>query len=103
MVRMAASPAFTEADIRRAAGDKSFTRGLDYLDAVEDLEMASTEITASVCGSSEYRVCLAVGDEGLTGECTCPYGREGFFCKHCVAVGLSVLKMGGDLPQRIEA
>jgi uncharacterized Zn finger protein len=103
MVRMAVSPAFTEADIKRAAGDRSFARGGEYLDAVEDLEIGGAEITASVYGNSEYRVSLAFGDEGLTGDCTCPYGREGFFCKHCVAVGLAVLKVGDDLPRHIEA
>jgi uncharacterized Zn finger protein len=103
MVRMAASQAFTEADIKSAAGDKSYERGLDYLGVVEDLEITGAEITASVYCNTEYRVSLASAEEGITGDCTCPYGREGFFCKHCVAVGLSVLKMGDDLPQHIEA
>jgi uncharacterized Zn finger protein len=100
---MALSSAFTEADIKRAAGDKSFARGREYLDSVEDLEIGGSEITASVYGNSEYRVSLAFGDDGLTGDCTCPYGREGFFCKHCVAVGLAVLKIGDDLPRHVEA
>ncbi len=104
MVRMAASLAFTEADIERAAGGRSFARGREYLDAVEDLEIGDKEITASVFGNGEYRVLISFGDEeGLTGDCTCPYGREGFFCKHCVAVGLAVLKMGDDLPHHITA
>jgi uncharacterized Zn finger protein len=104
MVRMAVSPAFTEADIKRAAGDRSFARGLEYLGAVEDIHIGSKEITASVYGNGDYRVSLAFGDEeGLTGDCTCPYGREGFFCKHCVAVGLVVLQMGDDLSRHIEA
>jgi uncharacterized Zn finger protein len=101
MVLVAVNLAFTEADIKRAAGDKSFERGLDYLDAVGDLEIGDTEITASVYGSAEYQVSLAFGDERLTGDCTCPYGREGFFCKHCVAVAMCVLKMGDD--QQLEA
>ena len=96
MVRVAVNLAFTEADIRHVAGDKSFERGLDYLDAVEDLEIGGAEITASVYGSTEYRVCLLFGDEGVTGGCSCPYGQEGFFCKHCVAVAMCVLKMGED-------
>ena len=103
MVCVAVNLAFTEADIRQAAGDKSFERGLDYLDAVEDLEIDGAEITASVYGNTEYRVCLAFGGERLTGDCTCPYGREGFFCKHCVAVAMCVLKMGDDLPRQMAA
>jgi uncharacterized Zn finger protein len=103
MVGMQVFLPFTEADIRLAAGDRSFERGLDYLRAVQDLEISDTEITASVYGTSEYTVCLIIGDQGLTGGCTCPYGRDGFFCKHCVAVGLSVLEMGDELPRHIEA
>jgi uncharacterized Zn finger protein len=95
--RMTVSLGFTEADIKVAAGDKSFKRGLDYVEDVEDLEIAGTQITASVWGSGEYRVCLSAGEAGLRGECTCPYGREGFFCKHCVAVGLAVLQMNTEL------
>jgi uncharacterized Zn finger protein len=103
MVVMVASPAFTEADIKLAAGARSFERGLDYLSAVADLEVTSSRITASVYGNDEYRVCLIAGDEGLGGGCTCPHGQDGFFCKHCVAVGLSVLGMGEDLTRHMEA
>lgn len=103
MVRMTPVLAFTKDDLKEAAGDRSFERGLDYLREVEDLDVASTQITASVYGSSKYRVRLGFGDEELIGSCTCPYGQEGFFCKHCVAVGLAVLEMGDDLPVLIEA
>jgi uncharacterized Zn finger protein len=103
MVGMPISLPFTAADIRLAAGDRSYERGLEYVDAVEDLEISDTEVTASVYGSSEYTVCLIIGDQRLSGGCTCPYGRDGFFCKHCVAVGLSVLEMGEDLPRHVEA
>jgi uncharacterized Zn finger protein len=103
MDRMALVPAFTKDDLKSAAGAKSFERGLDYLRDVEDLEVAGTQITACVYGSSTYRVRLTFGDEELNGSCTCPYGREGFFCKHCVAVGLAVLETGEELPALIEA
>jgi uncharacterized Zn finger protein len=100
---MAVFAAFTEADIRLAAGPRSFERGLDYLDEVEDLEITSTAITATVHGSSEYRVSLTFGGKRLGGVCTCPHGQDGFFCKHCVAVGMSVLKLADELPRRVEA
>jgi uncharacterized Zn finger protein len=103
MVSMAASVGFTEADIERAAGAQSFERGLDYLDEVEDLEISTSQISASVYGRSKYTVCLTSGAKGLSGSCTCPGGLRGFFCRHCVAVGMSVLGMGEDLPRRIEA
>ena len=103
MVHMAPVLAFTKDDLKGAAGARSFERGLDYLRDVEDLDVTSTQITACVYGTSKYRVCLAFDDEGLSGSCTCPYGQEGFFCKHCVAVGLAVLEKGEDLPVLIEA
>src|SRR5215469_16782904 len=103
MVGMPVSPPFTEADVRLAAGPRSFERGLDYLDAVEDLEISDMEVTASVYGNSEYTVHLIFGNQGLGGSCTCPYGQDGFFCKHCVAVALSVLEIGEDLPRHVEA
>jgi uncharacterized Zn finger protein len=101
-VRMAVFAAFTKADIERLAGARAYERGLDYLDEVADLELTGTRITASVYGGSTYHVRLRFGAGGLAGECTCPQGRDGFFCKHCVAVGLSVLAIAADLPQRIE-
>src|SRR5690349_12737156 len=95
MVGMPVSLPFTAADIRLAAGDRSYGRGLEYVNAVDHLEISDTEVTANVYGSSEYTVCLVIDDQRLSGGCTCPYGRDGFFCKHCVAVGLSVLELGG--------
>ena len=103
MARMAVSAGFTKADIERAAGTRSFERGLEYLDEVENLAIDGTRVTAVVYGSSVYGVCLTFGDGGLAAACTCPYGQDGFFCKHCVAVGLSVLEMGDELPRRMEA
>ncbi len=103
MVGMPGSLPFTEADIELAAGARSFQRGLEYLDAVADLEISDTEVIARVYGSGDYGVCLIFGDQGLSGACTCPHGHEGFFCKHCVAVGLSVLELGEDLPRYVEA
>ena len=103
MVGMPGSLPFTEADIELAAGARSFQRGLEYLNAVADLEISDTEVIARVYGSSDYGVCLVFGDQGLSGACTCPHGQEGFFCKHCVAVGLSVLGLGEDLPRYVEA
>ncbi|MBV9382093.1 MAG: SWIM zinc finger family protein [Streptosporangiaceae bacterium] len=99
---MAAPAAFTEADIRRIAGTRSFERGLGYLHEVENLEISSSQVTATVYGGSKYRVLLAFGEGELSGDCSCPHGRDGFFCKHCVAVALAVLRMGEDLPRRIE-
>ena len=85
-------PDFTEADLLAKAGQRSFLRGQDYLATVGSLKTMGDKITAAVRGSDVYFVTLIRGGEGgLRGECDCPYGREGFFCKHCVAVGLTLL------------
>ena len=85
---------FSEDDLRRQAGDVSFARGAKYLEAVETLDDVAGGVTAVVSGTDRYTVRLRnVGGE-LVGECTCPHAADGFFCKHCVAVGLLVLEGG---------
>ena len=97
---MAIIAAFTEDDLRALAGARSFARAQSYLDAVADLEITEVGVTATVYGGDDYEVTLTMdADEGLSGECDCPYGLEGNFCKHCVAVGLAVLDRGPDLPK----
>lgn len=83
---------FTEADLRNAASLPSYERGIGYLSQVEDLEADGTRITATVYGNDAYQVELTFGERGVEGDCTCPFGEEGNFCKHCVAVGLVALK-----------
>ena len=90
---------FRETDLRHAAGDKSYGRGLEYLDAVRNLEIGAEQTTATVHGTDAYEVVLIPDGAGVTGECSCPHGQEGFFCKHLVAVGLTVLRQAEDLPQ----
>ncbi|MET9608063.1 SWIM zinc finger family protein [Streptomyces sp. NPDC006512] len=95
---------FTEEDLRRLAGARSFERGLGYLSALSRLEIGEQAITATVDGTDAYEVELTEdGDGGLTGWCDCPYGQEGNFCKHCVAVGLAVLGQAESVPQRRSA
>jgi hypothetical protein len=87
---------FSEDDLRRQAGDVSFARGAKYLEAVEALDDVAGGVAAVVSGTDRYTVRLRnVGGE-LVGECTCPHAGDGFFCKHCVAVGLLVLEGGAD-------
>ncbi len=87
-----ADQVFTEAELLAAAGQRSFERGVGYTDAVVGMLAVGQQITATVHGTDKYFVMLAPrGRDGLTGACNCPYGREGFFCKHCVAVGLAYL------------
>ena len=88
MVFDALVAAFTKADVRALAGDKSFERGIEYIRAVSDLEMDGDVVYAVVQGTDRYEVELYVGTRGLSGTCDCPWGQEGNFCKHCVAVAL---------------
>jgi uncharacterized Zn finger protein len=103
MVRMTAAPGFTEADIERLAGSRSFERGTEYMDEVTDLEISESQVTATVYGTDRYRVTLSTGGGQLAGVCTCPHGLEGNFCKHCVATGLVVLELSDDLPEILQA
>lgn len=83
---------FTEDELRAAAGPRSFARGAGYRSAVTDIRLAADHARATVRGSDDYEVRLRTADDGvLSGECTCPFGVDGNFCKHCVAVGLVLL------------
>ena len=83
---------FGDDDLRQG-GDKSYMRGLGYVDKVEDLKELPDGVVATVYGtrSSPYEVRLSNVAGVLTGDCSCPWGTEGHFCKHCVAVGLVML------------
>lgn len=89
---------FTEDDLRAAAGDGSFLRGREYVDAVAELQPTALGVRATVRGSADYEVWLGRENDGLVGECGCPFGVEGNFCKHCVAVGLVLLADGAAEP-----
>ena len=96
-VTTATGPPFTEEELRTAAGRRSFERGLEYLDAVAGWTTIGNQVIATVRGSEDYLVVLTFGDGRtgsvrLKGECDCPHGQEGFFCKHCVAVGLTIAR-----------
>jgi hypothetical protein len=93
---------FAEADLRALAGEKTFRRGLDYVDAVAGLAVKAGRITATVHGSEDYTIVLAADSGSVRGECDCPQGQQGFFCKHCVAAGLAVVRNKPFVPaQRI--
>lgn len=73
------------------AGPRFFERGELYAQQrrVKRLSVSATSATAVVHGTGRYRVEVTVdGDGQLTWACSCPVGRDGGFCKHCVAVAL---------------
>ena len=90
---------FSEDDLRAAAGDGSFRRGREYVDAVGELRPAALGVRAAVRGKDVYEVWLGRESDALVGECGCPFGVEGNFCKHCVAVGLVLLASGAQAPE----
>ncbi|MGJ5832841.1 SWIM zinc finger family protein [Streptomyces ossamyceticus] len=94
----------TEANLKKLAGSRSFDRGRGYLDAVTGVEVGDGWVTATVHGTERYEAELALdGPGGLSGECDCPYGMEGNFCKHLVALGLTVLAQRESLPRQRKA
>ena len=82
------------------AGTKSYWRGLTYRDAVLSLRVHSRHVAARVRGSEDavYTIQMSWSGPQLVGNCSCPHGSEGFFCKHCVAVGLVLLDRGLTVP-----
>ncbi|WP_368661690.1 SWIM zinc finger domain-containing protein [Streptomyces sp. NA02950] len=95
---------FSESTLRALAGPRSFERGRGYLDAVSGVEVGDGWVTASVHGTERYEVELTLdGPGGLSGECDCPYGLEGNFCKHLVALGLTALAQRESLPRQRKA
>ncbi|MPZ86010.1 MAG: hypothetical protein GEV28_38815 [Actinophytocola sp.] len=82
---------FGEDDLREAAGESSYQRGRDYVGAVEDVQPTALGVRAVVRGSATYEVWLGRDGGRVVGECGCPFGADGNFCKHCVAVGLVLL------------
>lgn len=88
----------SERSVRRLADARSFERGRAYFDAgrVRRFIVNGRAATATVDGTSVYWVRLEITAGGLGGECSCPYGQEGVFCKHCVAAALAWLEAGGQ-------
>jgi uncharacterized Zn finger protein len=83
-------------NLRSLAGERTFERGEEYFEEgqVGPIKEAEASVSAKVHGSRTYDVRLKVvaADRGkvrLDHGCTCPMGRDGDFCKHCVALGLA--------------
>jgi len=78
--------------LRRIAGQAVYGRGLAYQTAgrVELLSVEGARALARVHGSERYRVELDSLDGSPSGECDCPAFVGAGFCKHMVAVALTV-------------
>lgn len=82
---------FAEDDLAAIAGTTIFGRGVDYMRYVHGLQLGETEARASVQAKRVYQVVLSWDSGRIDGECSCAHNARGYFCKHLVAVGLSVL------------
>src|ERR1700733_331244 len=80
----------TETALRLKAGPISYQRGERYATTqrVKKLKETGSELSATVTGTSQYRVRIWVEGGDLNFSCTCPVGETEEFCKHCVAAGL---------------
>ena len=80
------------------AGGTAYQRGEEYfsIGAVSRLRAQDNKVSAKVEGTETYQVELRDKDGELAGDCTCPRAGDGYFCKHCVAVGLAWLSEHGS-------
>jgi len=83
----------TRATLEDLAGTTAFRRGEEYFSvgAVDRLRATDDKVTAKVEGTETYQIELRDDDGDLAYDCTCPRAADGYFCKHCVAVGLAWL------------
>ena len=84
---------FTKKDLQRATDSRSWERGVGYFEdgRVGSLMVDGGVIHARVAGNEDYRIQVWMERGQIEGECSCPMGDDGVFCKHCVAVGLAFL------------
>jgi hypothetical protein len=83
--------AITKEWLKQAALAKSFSKGEEYYDDVDDVVKIGNSYTATVYGSEEYEVMITdIEHQSPLAECDCPYDHGGI-CKHIVAVALNII------------
>lgn len=102
--------ALSDASLRDEAGDGVFKRGQTYAGsgAVQEPELAypqdgaCIELRATVMGAQLYTCEVGVTeDDEVQGDCDCPHAGDGYFCKHQVALALTLRGLlGGDAAAR---
>lgn len=100
--------ALSDAALRALAGPSVYGRGQTYAasGAVQESELSYPEsnkrivMRATVMGTQAYGCEVQVSEEdGLEGDCDCPHSEDGYFCKHQVALALTLRGLlGGDAP-----
>ncbi|MGH7023171.1 MAG: SWIM zinc finger family protein [Caulobacteraceae bacterium] len=83
---------FERAALRERAGEKVFARGVAYADEgrVRILSIGRGGIAARVVGSEPYSVTLTGSGRKFGGGCSCPAFEDWGFCKHLVALALTM-------------
>lgn len=90
----------SRATLENLAGATSFQRGEAYFStgSVRRLHATGDHITATVQGTHPYQAELRNEGGQLAGHCSCPRAADGYFCKHCVALGLAWLAENSAAP-----
>ena len=83
---------FDAATVARLAGPRVYPRGVSYVrdGRVEQAEVRDGRMGATVRGTMPYFVELWADRGRPRWSCTCPAAEDGSFCKHVVAVALSL-------------
>ena len=94
----------TDEKLIHLAGKTTFEKGLKLYqsNAVTSTEKFKNHILATVLGSQLYTVDLTLNSQRIEGACSCPASDYMDFCKHCVAVALS-LKATQDIATQIKS
>lgn len=99
--------ALSDVALRDEAGDAVFKRGQTYAvsGAVQDTELSYPQpgeegghsggpiilLRATVMGTQPYTCeVLVTPDDEVEGDCDCPHAQDGYFCKHQVALALTL-------------
>ncbi len=99
--------ALSDSALKSLAGTAVFGRGQTYArgGAIQDPELSPPKageqvaLSAVVQGTQPYQTRVWVDDSHrLHGECDCPHADDGYFCKHQVAMALTLRGLlGGDV------
>jgi len=101
MSQVTLQKALTREWLQTNASPLSYERGLCYWreDRVQVTSKTETGVIAAIQGTDWYEVKFWMRGKTLCYYCTCPFAREGSFCKHGVALGLTLLeKFASPLP-----
>jgi hypothetical protein len=78
---------FTKDDVMARADTDRYELGLELYEQIGPLQVFADHVVAMV-GDDDHQVRLTGADGQLIGECSCPVGRSGVFCEHCVAAAV---------------